>query len=59
MYFIVLTVLLSFTIMVIVTTFTFFHFWLIYHNKTTIEYCENKKEGLIGKYDIGCSENYL
>ena len=54
MYFIVLTVLLSFTIMVIVTAFTFFHLWLIYHNKTTIEYCENKKEGLVGKYDLGC-----
>jgi hypothetical protein len=53
LYLIAVTFILSTTLTLIVITFMFFHFWLIYQNKTTIEYIEKKKDGIAGKYDLG------
>ena len=46
------------TLTVLIVGFTSFHLWMISNNKSTIEFIEKKKDGLIGKYDIGCKNNF-
>ena len=57
-YFIAVNFLLMMTLVIIVAGFTAFHFWLIFQNKSTIEHCESKRDGVIGKFDVGCMENF-
>lgn len=57
MFSIALMFYFSLIVMLIVLCFSLFHFWLIANNKTTIEWCEKKKDSLTGKYDVGCFEN--
>lgn len=34
-------------LMIIITCFTLLHFWLVCNGKTTIEWCEKKKDSIV------------
>lgn len=46
-YFVLTAYFLAITLFLLITGFLSFHFWLILHGYTTIEYCEKKREGEI------------
>jgi len=57
MFIISLNFYFTMILMFVVTFFSLFHLWLISNNKTTIEWCEKKKDSTTGKYDLGIIKN--